>query len=223
MVAYSKLGIVLCLNYQIKGGDSWQEQLKAVSAALKNKTSICNAPRKSRNGLNERMCKFMFSMKKKISGLLVLSFLFSICMPTFAAAESDNLILPATPAIKTDSGNLIAPDQYNWENNGKDATIQPNATTTQEQTAQEDIDEEREAQFVPAIAIGGYKLTVWGGAALLGAGAIYFSRSKGEDFRTKDKRRGSENRQKTYERERNVGHPKGEEHSRVPKGPRGRR
>ncbi len=34
----------------------------------------------------------------------------------------------------------------------------------------------------------------------------------------KDKRKGSEDRQKTGDRERNVGHPNGEEHSRVPKG-----
>ena len=34
----------------------------------------------------------------------------------------------------------------------------------------------------------------------------------------KDKRKGSENRQKTGSRERNVAHPNGEEHSRVPKG-----
>lgn len=34
----------------------------------------------------------------------------------------------------------------------------------------------------------------------------------------KDKRKGSENRQKTGDRERNVAYPNGEEHSRVPKG-----
>ena len=34
----------------------------------------------------------------------------------------------------------------------------------------------------------------------------------------KDKRHGSEDRQKTGDRERNVKHPNGEEHSRVPKG-----
>ena len=37
----------------------------------------------------------------------------------------------------------------------------------------------------------------------------------------KDKKKGSENRQKTGERERNVAPPDGEEHSRVPKGNRG--
>ena len=37
----------------------------------------------------------------------------------------------------------------------------------------------------------------------------------------KDKKKGSENRQKTGEREKNVAHPDGEEHSRVPKGNRG--
>lgn len=37
----------------------------------------------------------------------------------------------------------------------------------------------------------------------------------------KDKRKGSENRQKTGDRERNVAHPNGEEHSRVPKGNNG--
>jgi len=37
----------------------------------------------------------------------------------------------------------------------------------------------------------------------------------------KAKRHGSENRQKTGDRERNVAHPNGEEHSRVPKGNRG--
>ncbi len=36
-----------------------------------------------------------------------------------------------------------------------------------------------------------------------------------------NKRKGSENRQPTGDRERNVGHPNGEEHSRVPKGNRG--
>ena len=38
----------------------------------------------------------------------------------------------------------------------------------------------------------------------------------------KDKRHGSENRQPSGDRERNVGHPGGEEHSRVPKGPKGK-
>ena len=37
----------------------------------------------------------------------------------------------------------------------------------------------------------------------------------------KDKRKGSDKRQPSGERERNVGHPNGEEHSRVPKGNRG--
>ena len=36
-----------------------------------------------------------------------------------------------------------------------------------------------------------------------------------------NKRKGSEDRQPTGDRERNVGHPNGEEHSRVPKGNRG--
>jgi hypothetical protein len=36
-----------------------------------------------------------------------------------------------------------------------------------------------------------------------------------------NKRKGSENRKPTGDRERNVGHPNGEEHSRVPKGNRG--
>ena len=39
----------------------------------------------------------------------------------------------------------------------------------------------------------------------------------------KNKRKGFENRQPTGDRERNVGHPNGEEHSRVPKGNRGGR
>ena len=34
----------------------------------------------------------------------------------------------------------------------------------------------------------------------------------------KDSKKGSENRQKSGDRERNVAHPNGEEHSRVPKG-----
>lgn len=38
-----------------------------------------------------------------------------------------------------------------------------------------------------------------------------------------NKRKGSENRQPSGARERNVGHPNGEEHSRVPKGNRGMR
>ncbi len=35
-----------------------------------------------------------------------------------------------------------------------------------------------------------------------------------------NKRKGADERQKSGEREKNVGHPDGEEHSRVPKGPR---
>lgn len=45
-------------------------------------------------------------------------------------------------------------------------------------------------------------------------------RSKPNFTPRKDKRHGSEKRQKTGDRERNVGHPNGEEHSRVPKGNR---
>ncbi len=43
-------------------------------------------------------------------------------------------------------------------------------------------------------------------------------RGKGNNNTRKDKRHGSENRQPSGDRERNIGHPEGEEHSRVPKG-----
>ena len=46
-------------------------------------------------------------------------------------------------------------------------------------------------------------------------------RKKKEFVPRKDKRKGSENRQPTGSRERNVGHPDGEEHSIKPKGNRG--
>lgn len=51
---------------------------------------------------------------------------------------------------------------------------------------------------------------------------VYYSkrgRGRGENNKPRtDKRHGYEERQKTGKRERNVGHPDGEEHSRVPKG-----
>ena len=49
-----------------------------------------------------------------------------------------------------------------------------------------------------------------------------FGRSKNKEFtQRKDKKKGSENRGKSGARERNVAHPNGEEHSRVPKGNKG--
>lgn len=53
--------------------------------------------------------------------------------------------------------------------------------------------------------------------------AILLSRRSGEFTPRNPKRHGSENRQPQGSRERNVGHPNGEEHSRTPKGNRGPR
>ncbi|MBQ2614705.1 MAG: hypothetical protein IJB80_05205 [Clostridia bacterium] len=53
--------------------------------------------------------------------------------------------------------------------------------------------------------------------------AILLSSRSNAFTRRKDKRHGNENRQPQGSRERNVGHPNGEEHSRTPKGNRGPR
>ena len=50
---------------------------------------------------------------------------------------------------------------------------------------------------------------------------IQYSKQKPNFIPNPNKRKGSENRQPSNERERNVGHPNGEEHSRVPKGNNG--
>jgi hypothetical protein len=57
-------------------------------------------------------------------------------------------------------------------------------------------------------------------SALMDGGKVFLSKSKGSGNPRKDPRKGSGKRQPTRDRERNVGHPNGEEHSRVPKGPR---
>ena len=50
---------------------------------------------------------------------------------------------------------------------------------------------------------------------------LNYARTKPNMRPNPNKRKGSENRKPTGERQRNVGHPDGEEHSRVPKGNRG--
>ena len=63
--------------------------------------------------------------------------------------------------------------------------------------------------------------TQWALDGLIDGVTPYFAKVKPGFVPRKDKRKGSDDRQPSGSRERNVGHPEGEEHSRVAKGSKG--
>jgi hypothetical protein len=84
------------------------------------------------------------------------------------------------------------------------------------------------AGAVGGFAIGGPPGAIVGG--IIGAGIGWWLGNELSDLIFKDKyetpenpnkRKGADDRKKCGERERNVGHPDAEEHSRLPKGPKG--